>query len=119
MSVAPGLLHYESIFERGAPSPCTQPRRIWRCPKGIGKQASLARDDERGLDFPRARWSHALTSTTDPSAKGDDMRTSVAAILLRPLFEIPARHSEWIETRIRANHSGMAEFLCSGALRTK
>ena len=47
------------------------------------------------------------------------MRTSVAAILLRPLFEIPARHSEWIETRIRANHSGMAEFLCSGALRTK
>ena len=40
-------------------------------------------------------------------------------IFTSPLFEIPARHSEWIETRIRANHSGMAEFLCSGALRTK
>ncbi len=36
-----------------------------------------------------------------------------------PLFDIPARHSQWIEARIRASHGGRAEIFWSGTLETK
>ena len=36
-----------------------------------------------------------------------------------PVFDIPARQSQWIEARIRANHSGAAEFFWTNTLKTK
>jgi len=40
-------------------------------------------------------------------------------IFISPTFDIPARQSQWIETRIRANVSGDAEFFWTNTLETK
>ena len=40
-------------------------------------------------------------------------------MFIGPVFEIPARQSQWIETRIRADHSGDAEFFWTNTLETK
>ncbi len=36
-----------------------------------------------------------------------------------PTFEIPARQGQWIETRMRADHSGTAEFFWTNTLQTQ
>ena len=39
--------------------------------------------------------------------------------LTSPVFDIPARHTQWVETRVRATHSGDAEFFWTNTLKTR
>jgi hypothetical protein len=38
-------------------------------------------------------------------------------LFISPVFELPARHSQWIEVKIRATESGQAEFFWSNTLQ--
>ena len=40
-------------------------------------------------------------------------------MFIGPTFETPARHGQWIETRMRADHSGTAEFFWTNTLETQ
>ena len=73
-------------------------------------------------DGDMAGWRPNSQHTADTRVAGGHLSTRVVdwdPFFTSPVFEVAARNGQWIETRMRASHSGQAEFFWSGTLKSQ